>query len=337
MMDIESGDYYGTGFDSSGYGMMVNQGQHAHQMYREAMNALMRYGQEVEVRGFKTKEIINYITIISEPWHHCHFVPGRRWNPWIAMSEALWIMAGRQDIEPLLPYNSNIKNFSDDGVTIWGAYGKRIAKQIPHLITRLEKDSNDRRAVLSIWEPRDLQAETKDPPCNDMVMFKIRKNKLHMTVINRSNDIHWGLYAVNIPTFGILMDWLAARLGVEMGFQVHMSNSLHLYTAGEGMKPNIDITKNMMYHQYEKLPELPPHERAFTAPVAVDTLVKGCNDALDGAAKYNGVPFLEFAQDFLLAYRSHKTHNNWAWLEECRHQEKYADWMEAARIWIKND
>lgn len=247
------------------------------------------------------------------------------------MSEALWILAGRNDFQALLPYNKRIAEFSDDGSTLYGAYGRRIMPQMKFLIERLIKDQSDRRGVIAIWQWPDLMEETKDPPCNDMIMFKIRDDKLHMTVINRSNDLHWGLYAVNIPTFGILQDWLAARLGVEMGTQTHLSNSLHVYRPQLGMKPNWDITRNMTAEGFEPLPMMPKHERAFTEPVATDALVEACNAALSADADdYDGpIPFLMFANDFLRGYRLGRFDLD----NDCRYASYFQDWIMAAQVW----
>lgn len=466
--------------------MIVMQGSSAHELYRDTLRYVLEEGETVDVRGYRTKEVLDFATVITQPWHHCHFVPGRRWNPWIAMSEALWILAGRNDIAPLLPYNKRITEFSDNygmgtaPATLWGAYGMRIKDQIALLIRRLEEDPSDRRAILQIWRVNDLNAKTKDPPClagetivlspqgnipirelvgkrypvytlnedtkevelkwatgkksgikqlirlllddgtqikltpdhrvmtkrrerignekkqgsttiyewkradelcagdslvpirvignhkivdidalaltedvydlevednhnffvgtgvlvhncNDMVMFKLRDDKLHMTVINRSNDLHWGLYAVNIPTFGILQDWLAARLGVSMGTQAHLSNSLHVYRPQLGMKANWDITRNMTAEGFEPLPMMPGHERAFTEPVQLDALVEACNAALSADADdYEGpIPFLMFANDFLRGYRLGQFDLD----NDCRYAEKFQDWIMAAQVW----
>jgi thymidylate synthase len=220
--------------------------QYSRSLYIPWLQYLTDYGDKVEVRGRQTLEFLNAMSIVTEPWHHCILIPSRRWNPWIAMSEALWILAGREDVAALKPYNSRIVDYSDDGYTLYGAYGRRISGQIDSLIQRLKKDPSDRRAVLQIWDNtgyrNDLIEDTKDPPCNNLVYFKLRQNKLHMTVICRSNDLHWGLFAVNLPTFGILQNYIAARLGVEIGTQTHLSNSLHIYT---DEKAAVDITQSM--------------------------------------------------------------------------------------------
>jgi len=312
--------------------MIIMQGKNAHEQYSNSLLRLWKQGSPVKVRGLETLELLDVATVIERPYDHCHFVPGRRWNPWVAMSEALWILAGRDDLACLLPYNKRMAEFSDDGVSLYGAYGKRIKEQIEPLLIRLRNDHSDRRGVLSIWREEDLWADTRDPCCNDLIMFKLRDNKLHMTVMNRSNDLHWGLYGVNLPTFGILQDYLAACLDVDMGMQTHISNSLHIYTGGPGMKENWRITERMLAASNQPLPEMPQHKRAFTEPVSIDALRGVCNQLLDrhadGQVNYTGkIGFLEFADDFL------GFHNEPRLIDQCRHAEDYQDWVMAARIW----
>src|SRR3990167_8201911 len=146
------------------------QGETPADVYRQQLRDLVETPdfKPVVQGGRKTHELLNVITEITEPRNRMQIVPGRRVNPWLALSESLWLLAGRNDVASLAPYNKRIKEFSDDGQSLYGAYGYRIAPQIPMLISRLHNESNDRRAVLQIWDSRDLIAQTLDPPCNDM-------------------------------------------------------------------------------------------------------------------------------------------------------------------------
>lgn len=349
--------------------------------YLPWLQQLQDYGEPVDVRGHKTREFLNCVTEITEPWHHCILLPSRRWNPFLALSEALWILAGRDDVAALRPYNSHISDYSDDGRVLYGAYGARIYHQIDPLIERLRKDPSDRRAVLQIWDNNphhfsgappilqvkgitkeemeeavrkfnpnapamivttdpetrfvqgnyDLTTESKDPPCNNMVYFKLRDNKLHMTVINRSNDLHFGLMAVNLPTFGILQSYIAARLGVEMGTQTHFSNSLHIYTDEPRAKV---ITERMLYNESEDMPAYPIHDLVFGPEDFYETLghpdiAEACSKILDGYWHPLGNKFLEFAMVYLEQYRSHK----WS-PDSLPNKEKYWDWVIAGELFI---
>ncbi len=324
--------------------MIVCRDTSPHQLYQYQLNYILNHGRDVEIRGRPTKELLDVATIIDEPRRRVHVVPGRRANPFLALSESLHVLAGRNDVASLLPYNKRIVEFSDDGLTLYGAYGLRIKEQIPRLIARLKADPNDRRAVLSIWDPKDLDANTKDPPCNDIVMFKLREGKLHMTVTNRSNDLHWGLYAVNIYQFGILQEYLSTRLGAELGTQTHLSNSLHIYTDELGAK----ITDRMLeaMNNGVPLPSLPealplfpnglPDHLSFVddCNAVLDQEEYGDYDNTDPDLAVEGVAFLEFAADFLQCYREFRAGVR-VDLAECRHGHYYADWLEAGDEFLK--
>ena len=71
--------------------------------------------------------------------------------------------------------------------------------------------------------------------------------------------------------------------------------------------------------------------------MALDALVEACNDVLACEAQggsspyaYHGIPFLEFAQDFLLMYRLGKAADVG---DECRYADKFQDWIMAAQVW----
>jgi len=314
--------------------MEVFRGRSAHEIYRSQLQCLLERGAEVTVRGLRSRELLNAVTIITEPRRRVHLVPGRRANPFLALSESIWLLAGRNDVQALLPYNKRIMDYSDDGETLYDAYGYRIKNQIPELIERLQVDSSDRRAVLMVWEPRDLTAVTKSPPCNDIIMFKLRDGRLHMTVFCRSNDIHWGLYAVNLCQFSVLQEYLATRLRAELGTQTHISNSLHLYLDGPGAGP----TKRMQRCWETGLPLLPEPQPLFPSGLPRhEEFVRSCSAILDGEMLHDDVPFLEFADDFLRYYRVRNMDIRppLRGIQNCRHADLYADWVLAGECFLQ--
>lgn len=320
--------------------MHYKSAKYSRNLYIPWLQEIADFGDVVNVRGHTTIEYLNCVTEVTQPWHHCILLPSRRWNPFLALSEALWILAGRNDVAALKPYNSHISDYSDDGITLYGAYGKRIYNQIDPLIERLRKDPNDRRAVLQIWDQHeygDLNVQSKDTPCNNMVYFKLRQNKLHMTVINRSNDLHFGLFAVNLPTFGILQSYIAARLGVDMGTQTHFSNSLHIY-ADEPRA--MAITERMLIDEPEDMPAYPKHELVFTSNkwLSAETgkhegFASACSAALIdvpiGSGHWDVFPFLQFAREFLRQYKIHEWHP-----EDIAYKDRYFDWIVAGSLFI---
>lgn len=205
-------------------------------------------------RDGNVKELLDFKTIITNPYRRLVGGYNRNINPFFLLAEAMWIFVGRRDLRFLHLFNKNMDNFSDDGKVFHAPYGFRLRHwgvrsedkfceenlhaaqgydQIADAIKILSNNHNTRQVVLAIWNADfDLGAKSKDIPCNDLVMLKIRDGKLITTIQNRSNDLHWGL-PTNVFQFSFLTEIISACLGVELGTQTHNSQSLHLYEWNE--------------------------------------------------------------------------------------------------------
>lgn len=207
-------------------------------------------------------------TIFNEP-NKCVLFDGiRDANPFFHMMEALWILAGRDDVKTMAFYNSNIGNYSDDGHTFHGAYGHRLRvntiDQLLSVIWRLREDPNTRQAMMGIWQPRDLLYEGRDTPCNTTVMFHKRGEELSMTVTNRSNDVIWGAYGANAVQFSFLLQFVAACVGLRVGKYYQVSNNYHVYTEQESAA----LTHRLMDpHGWLEQPVKTPYDLPFEDPI----------------------------------------------------------------------
>ncbi len=176
-----------------------------------------------------------------EPRERVLFSEARDANPFFHLFESLWMLAGRNDVECLAPYNSQISKIaSDDGQTFNGAYGHRWIhgvggiNQLSFIVRHLKDNPYSRRAVLAMWCPMlDLLKidRSKDVCCNTHVYFSIEDEKyLNMTVCNRSNDLLWGMLGANVVHFSMLQEYMSACIGVEVGTYHQFTNNLHAYT-----------------------------------------------------------------------------------------------------------
>ena len=50
-----------------------------------------------------------------------------------------------------------------------------------------------------------------------------------MMTVSRSHDLIWGAYGANASHFGVLQQYLAARLGLGVGTYTMISNNAHMY------------------------------------------------------------------------------------------------------------
>ncbi|MGR5963618.1 thymidylate synthase [Bacillus cereus] len=154
-------------------------------------------------------------------------------NPFFALTEFSWILNGSNKLEPLEYFINNYRKYSDDGDTLNGAYGYRLRKyfnrdQIEDAIRQLKENANTRRVVLTMWSADDLSTTSNDLPCNISLLLKIRKGKLDITILNRSNDVYLGV-PYNVFVFHLLQMYLAQQIGCKIGVQRHFTDSLHLY------------------------------------------------------------------------------------------------------------
>lgn len=175
-------------------------------------------------------------TIYERPWERVLFCPLRDANPFFHLMEAIWMMAGRNDVTWPKYFNSRFGAYSDDGETFHAAYGHRWRKhfgvdQLARVIQELRNPAT-RRAVLAMWDPAaDLNRDGADFPCNTTIYFRVRGNELDMTVCCRSNDLLWGAYGANAVHMSFLQEIVAhCAGGYDMGRYYQVSNNYHLYT-----------------------------------------------------------------------------------------------------------
>lgn len=181
------------------------------------------------------------MTTYERPQERVLFYAERDANPFFHLLECLWMMAGRDDVEMMQFFNGKMATYSDDGKTFNGAYGHRWRNrfgfdQLRTLIDHLRAEPDTRRAVLTMWGPREDLANlsSKDVPCNTQAYFDLRGGRLNMTVCNRSNDMIWGAYGSNAVHFSFLQEFIAAALGAPLGVYRQFSNNLHLYVEQHG-------------------------------------------------------------------------------------------------------
>ena len=208
--------------------------------YAVEVNAIKEVGRTVDSRNGPTLEFPYPVqTTYKFPDERILFDKTRRVNPFFHLVEGLWIIAGSNSGKFIEEFNPRMLNYSDDGETLYGAYGYRLRKtqgldQIEIAIAMLKADPDSRRVVLQMWDAGfDLGKEGKDFPCNTHIYLKIRDGALNMTVCCRSNDLLWGKLGANAVHFSMLQEYLAGRIGVELGVYTQFSDSLHVYTEEE--------------------------------------------------------------------------------------------------------
>lgn len=197
------------------------------------------------------------VTEYAHPWERVLFLPQRDANHVFHLLEALWMLTGSDDVTPLIPFNSGIARYTEDGAHMHGAYGFRWRSNFPmdqilEAIHQLKENPGSRQVVLAMWDPeRDLSTlDLKDRPCNTHIYFDCRGGKLNMTVCCRSNDMLWGAYGANVVHMSVLQEVIAAGVGVPMGCYRQFSNNFHLYTENEMVKSLLKTPTTSAHFDY---------------------------------------------------------------------------------------
>jgi len=206
-------------------------------VYRKTYNKLFGSNVNINCRGKQIAyELINYrsafriqetgIGVIAD--QNCYVTPID-----FVLSEFIWFMGQNQELKYVKKYNSNIEHYSDDGYTLYGAYGPRLFSWIPVLIKRLVDDKHSRQAYVTSIKPGDYFYQGKDFPCNTSIQLLIRDEQLIMIVGSRSSDfitgfpidcVHWQmLYHLILNELKIYYPLLmTGYIGYNIG-------SLHVY------------------------------------------------------------------------------------------------------------
>lgn len=151
--------------------------------------------------------------------------------------ELIWLLSG----------NTNIKYLHDNNVTIWDewadengdlgpVYGHQWRNfnsqgidQIKDVIERIKKNPQDRRLIVSAWNPAQI-GEMALPPCHCFFQFDVTPDgKLNCMLYQRSCDMFLGV-PFNIASYSLLTMMIAQVCGLKPGEFVHTLGNAHIYS-----------------------------------------------------------------------------------------------------------
>lgn len=208
----------------------------ANELFEQMFWKFKIYGKPVQTRNGPALRIPEpVLTTVKYPRQRVLFHKGRDANPIFHCLEAIWMLAGRRDVEFLQQFNSKIGQYSDDGEVFNAAYGHRMrwhfgVDQLSGVVDELRSTPNSRQAVVQLWDAQDLSKKTLDKCCNTQLVFEIYDEELNMTVFNRSNDAWFGYAGANIVHMTMIQEFVASAVGVPVGSYRTFSTNLHLYT-----------------------------------------------------------------------------------------------------------
>lgn len=180
--------------------------------WTDVFEDVLTNGREVAPRGRRTLELSSRTVRVDMRWPVITARPGL--NRRFMAAEALWMLQGRDDVEMLAEHVPRMRDYSDDGRTLAGAYGPPIAAQLNYVVTALRDDRATRQAVLTTWRPNPMPS--RDIPCTVAMAFQIRDNRLDAHVFMRSSDVWLGL-PYDIFSFTMIAEWVRIHYNLIHG------------------------------------------------------------------------------------------------------------------------
>lgn len=177
---------------------------------------------------------------------------GKLWNS--IVHELLWFISGENHIRNLKQHTKIWDAWADENGDLDSAYGyywrhfpsvkekmgyyksdssREVTNvdQLAYCIEQLKINPNNRRLVVSAWEPYNAQ-RSKLPACHLLYIFNVSNNRLCCHVTIRSNDLFLG-FPFNLASYALLTHIIAQETNLEPGIISITSVDAHIYYVDE--------------------------------------------------------------------------------------------------------
>jgi len=109
----------------------------------------------------------------------------------------------------------------------WKKPDGQTVDQLADVIKRMRKDPNDRRLIVTAWNPGELDIMAL-PPCHMIYQFHVAENKLSLHMFQRSCDMFLGV-PFNIASYALLLHIVAQINDFEPHELVLTLGDVHVY------------------------------------------------------------------------------------------------------------
>lgn len=324
--------------------MRIFSGRNVNQLFKQVSDEITKQPIEITRNGPAYVFPDPVMSIYIRPMERVLFSRHRSANPFFHLFESLWMLGGQNKSDYLDQFVSDFgSRYAEDDGVLHGAYGYRWRyhfdfDQIDVVIDRLRANPNDRRAVIQMWDSRiDLRSinddQKKDLPCNTQIYFRVYVSHgysfLRMTVMCRSNDVIWGAYGANAVHFSILQEYIASRLGLNIGAYYQFSNNFHVYVQPYTKITTKPLDFSDLYSQNQQGNLVVPMFREYSSHAYQD-IERFLNQEKKG---YKNKWFSQIAQPMLEAHKLYKLKEYKQALSVIT-QMQDSDWRLACLIWV---
>lgn len=128
----------------------------------------------------------------------------------------------------------------------WRNFNSQDYDQLTTILDTLKSNPNDRRLVVSAWNPLDFHNMAL-PPCHMMWGIQVLNNKLNLWWVQRSADLFLGV-PYNIASYAMLLKLIAKENNLEEGYLTGYLIDNHIYSN------HIDLVKLQLEREMRDLP-----------------------------------------------------------------------------------
>jgi len=129
------------------------------------------------------------------------------------------------DLGPV--YGFQWRHFGATYVDCHTDYSGQGVDQLANIIETIRTNPNDRRMVMSAWNPSDLD-QMALPPCHLLCQFFVANGRLSCQMYQRSCDLGLGV-PFNIASYALLTHLVATVTGLEVGNLTMCLGDTHVY------------------------------------------------------------------------------------------------------------
>jgi len=226
--------------------------------YRGLLSGVFHAGKDKEDRtGVGTRSVFGR-TIRHDMRGGFPLITTKKVNFNHALTEILWILQGRTDMQYLINNSVNYwtPNYEASGRTdgtLGKVYGYQWRNfngydQLLHLLLDIKNNPSSRRLMVNAWNPADFD-DMALPPCHYGFQIYINDGVMDLMWQQRSVDVFLGL-PYDIAMYGILLELLAKGNGYKAGQLIGQLGDCHLYNN------HLDQATIQLAREPKKLPTL---------------------------------------------------------------------------------